>query len=449
MSKQFGTDGVRGEANQKLTPELAYTIGMALTAILRGAKEDGERPLILVGKDTRLSGDMLEGALAAGVCAQGGILMSLGIIPTPAVSALVRERGADAGVVISASHNPFYDNGIKIFGADGRKFADEKEEALEAMMAAGSYPPLAQREDIGRVSFCRGCGQEYLKRLKGFFPLDLRGYKLVVDTANGATSDYAPPLFRELGADVVALHCDYDGVNINDRCGSTKPAAMAAKVVETGADLGIAYDGDGDRLIMADHTGAIVDGDMAMALMAKYLKSEGELAKNRLVVTVMSNLGLKIAMKELGIDVSVTSVGDKNVMVEMDRSGAVLGGEQSGHLILSRFNPTGDGILSSLMVLKIMTETKQSLRDLAAVMTPLPQILHNITVRHLSAWEDNAAIAAAISKAELKLGENGRILVRPSGTEPLLRVMGEGRDEAELKATLQDIITVVRKELND
>lgn len=452
MSKQFGTDGVRGEANEKLTPSLAFTIGRALTSLLQAEKNaagNDQRPVILVGKDTRLSGDMLEGALAAGVCSQGGILKSLGIIPTPAVSALVREEKADAGVVISASHNPFYDNGIKIFGADGRKFADEKETAIEEMMAAQSYPPLAQKERIGKVVSYPNGGKAYIDRLKKFFPLSLSSLKIVVDTANGATSDYAPALFRDLGATVVDIFCDYDGVNINNGCGSTKPAAMAAKVKETGADLGIAYDGDGDRLIMADHTGQIVDGDMTMGLMAKYLKEKGELAKNRLVVTVMSNLGLKLAMEELDIALSVTAVGDKNVMVEMDQSGAILGGEQSGHLILSQYNPTGDGILSSLMVLKIMAETGRSLGDLAAVVKPLPQILHNITVDHGASWDQNAAVVNAVRCAETKLGANGRILIRPSGTEPLLRVMGEGSDKMELEGILQEIITVINEELHD
>lgn len=451
MSKQFGTDGVRGEANVKLTPDLAFAIGRALTALLQREKQAAgkeERPVILVGKDTRLSGDMLEGALAAGVCAQGGLLLSLGVIPTPAVSALVREEKADAGVVISASHNPFYDNGIKIFGGDGRKFADEKEAALEAMIAASNYPPLAQKERIGKVVPYPHGGEVYISRLKTFFPLSLFGLKLVVDTANGATSDYAPALLKDLGATVIDLFHDYDGVNINEGCGSTKPDVMAAKVKASGADLGIAYDGDGDRLIMADHQGEIVDGDMIMALMAKYLKEKGELAQNRLVVTVMSNLALKLAMGELDIELSVTSVGDKNVMVEMDQSGAVLGGEQSGHLILSRYNPTGDGILSSLMVLRIMTETKKTLQELSSIVKPLPQILHNITVEHGASWQQNSAIAAALNRAEAKLGAKGRILIRPSGTEPLLRVMGEGSDKGELETVLQELIAVIKEELH-
>lgn len=451
MSKQFGTDGVRGEANVKLTPDLAFAIGRALTAVLQKEKESEgkrERPVILVGKDTRLSGDMLEGALAAGVCAQGGLLLSLGIIPTPAVSALVREEKADAGVVISASHNPFYDNGIKIFGADGRKFADEKEAAIEAMMEAATYPPLAQKEKIGKLIPYPHGGEVYISRLKTFFPLSLSGLKLVVDTANGATSDYAPALFRDLGATVIDLFHDYDGVNINDGCGSTKPRVMAEKVKETGADLGIAYDGDGDRLIMADHTGQIVDGDMIMGFMAKYLKEKGELAKNRLVVTVMSNLGLKLAMGDLDIELSVTSVGDKNVMTEMDQNGAVIGGEQSGHLILSRYNPTGDGILSSLMVLRIMTETKKSLHELASIVKPLPQILHNITVAEGASWQHNPSVVEAVRCAEAKLGASGRILIRPSGTEPLLRVMGEGSDKTELEAVLQEVIKVIHQELH-
>jgi phosphoglucosamine mutase len=452
MIKQFGTDGVRGEANVKLTPDLAFDIGRALTAMLKAEKKesgDDKAPVIFVGKDTRLSCDMLESALAAGICTQGGILKTLGVIPTPAVSALVREEKAAAGVVISASHNPFYDNGIKIFGGDGRKLADEKETAIEEMMAASNYPPLAQKEQIGKVVAYPDGGKAYIDRLKRFFPLTLSRLKVVVDTANGATSDYAPALFRDLGATVIDIFHEYNGVNINDGCGSTKPAAMAAKVTEVGADLGIAYDGDGDRLIMADHTGDIVDGDRIMGLIAAYLKKKGELDSNLLVVTVMSNLGLKLAMQKLDINISVTSVGDKNVMVEMDQRGAILGGEQSGHLILSQYNPTGDGILSSLMVLKIMAETKKSLRELASMVKPLPQILHNITVENCASWQQNTAIVKAVHCAENKLGARGRILIRPSGTEPLLRVMGEGNDEVELENILQEIITVINEELHD
>lgn len=446
MKTQFGTDGVRGEANKKLTPALAYRIGMALTAIL---KKEIVRPVIAVGRDTRLSGDMLEGALAAGITAQGGIMERLGIIPTPAVSAYVRREKASAGIVISASHNPFWDNGIKIFGADGRKFPDDKEAAIEAMLNEDAFPVLAERGDLGFVRDCPRGGKDYIKQLKDYFPLDLSGYRLVVDTANGATSDYAPDLFRELGAEVIAMSTDYDGININENCGSTKPNAMAQKVKDVHGDIGIAYDGDGDRLILADHNGDIVDGDCTMALIAKYLKEKGKLAENRLVVTVMSNLGLKLAMRELGIELSETAVGDKHVMMEMDRSGAVLGGEQSGHLILSCYNPTGDGILSSLMVLKIIAEKGKSLKELASVMTPLPQILYNITVAHRDDWETNEAVQAAIKSAENKLSGTGRILIRPSGTEPLLRVMGEGADREELDEILKDILSVMEKELND
>ena len=446
MKKQFGTDGVRGEANEKLTPTLAYRIGAALAGIL---KKETARPVIAVGRDTRRSGDMLEGALAAGITARGGVMRRLGVIPTPAVSSYLRQHDLAAGIVISASHNPFYDNGIKIFGADGRKFPDDKENELEMVLAGEEPLALCHKEEIGWVEDHPEGAEEYLQRLQGFFPLDLSGYRLVVDTANGATSDYAPKLLRALGAEVIAMNCDYDGLNINKNCGSTKPDAMAAKVKAVSADLGIAYDGDGDRLIMADHTGAIVDGDMAMGLMAKYLKEKGELKENRLVVTVMSNLGLKLAMKGLDIDLSETAVGDKNVMVEMDRTGAVLGGEQSGHLILSQYNPTGDGILSSLMVLKIIAETGKSLKELAAVMTPLPQILYNITVSRRDDWTANEAVQAAIHKAEALLAGKGRILVRPSGTEPLLRVMGEGPDTAELDGILKDILAVMEKELND
>lgn len=446
MKKQFGTDGVRGEANEKLTPSLAYRIGTALTAILRQEKK---RPVIAVGRDTRLSGDMLEGALAAGITAQGGKMLRLGIIPTPAVSAYVRHIQADAGIVISASHNPYWDNGIKIFGADGKKFPDDKEAQIETILAENTAKELCHRDEIGWVEDCPEAASYYIQRLKTFFPLNLNGCCIVVDTANGATSDYAPALLRSFGAEVIAMNTGYDGVNINRNCGSTKPEAMSNKVLDVRADVGIAYDGDGDRLILADHCGNVIDGDQTMALLAKYLKEKGELAENRLVVTVMSNLGLKQAMEKLNIDISETAVGDKHVMVEMDRSGAVLGGEQSGHLILSRYNPTGDGILSSLMVLSVMAQTGKSLKALASVMTPLPQILYNITVSRRDEWSENEKVQAAIAKAESRLGNSGRILIRPSGTEPLLRVMGEGPDREELDRILKDILRVMEKELND
>ncbi len=445
MKKLFGTDGVRGEANKVLTPSLSFEIGAALALVL---KRQYSRPAILVGRDTRLSGSMIAGALMSGICAYGGENISLGIVPTPAVSNLIRDREAAAGIVISASHNPFQDNGIKIFGSDGRKIPDELEAEIERIVAEKDFPPLCTGSDIGNIVYDKFAGQEYVNKLKKNFPLDLSRFKLVVDCANGATSKFATDLLSSLGADVVPINKDYDGVNINENCGSTKPGTMKDTVWREVADLGIAYDGDGDRVILADGVGNIVDGDVIMAIIANYLKNKGQLTDNRLVVTVMSNLGLKIAMEKAGIDVSITAVGDKNVFAEMDKTEAAIGGEQSGHIILSRYSPTGDGMLTSLMILQIMLDTGESLAELSKIMTPLPQILENITLTQRGQWDENQAIKEAVARAEKILGENGRILIRPSGTEPLLRVMGEGPDEKELRCVIDDLVAVIKKELS-
>ncbi|MEG0998961.1 MAG: phosphoglucosamine mutase [Clostridiales bacterium] len=444
MKKLFGTDGVRGEANVVVTPLLSYEIGAALAMVLQ---QSIEKPTILVGRDTRLSGSMIAGSLMSGVCAFGGEVVSLGIVPTPAVSALVRERKAAAGIVISASHNPYYDNGIKIFGADGRKLPDEIEEKIEEIVLAKAFPALKTGKDIGHIVYDKFAGTEYVSRLKKFFPMDLSRFKLVVDCANGATSNFAAEMLRSMGADIVAINKDYDGININENCGSTKPASMKDTVWKEVADMGIAYDGDGDRVILADGVGNIVDGDIIMAIIAAYLKKNNKLANNRLVATVMSNLGLKIAMEKLDIDMSQTVVGDKYVITEMDKTGAVIGGEQSGHIILSQYNPTGDGMLTSLMILKIMLETGDSLAELSKIMKPLPQILKNVTVAKRDQWATNPKITAVVKKAETILGDNGRILIRPSGTEPLLRVMGEGPDVEELEKIIDELVEVISIEL--
>lgn len=444
MKKLFGTDGVRGEANKVVTPGLAFEIGAALALVLKKQKD---KPVVLVGRDTRLSGSMIAGSIMSGVCAYGGEIVSLGIVPTPAVSTLVRDREAAAGIVISASHNPFQDNGIKIFGSDGRKLPDETEAEIEKIVNEKAFPQLCTGEDIGNIIYDKYAGEEYVNRLKKHFPLDLSRFKLVVDCANGATSDYAADMLISLGADVISINKDYDGININENCGSTKPATMKETVWKEVADMGIAYDGDGDRVILADGVGNIVDGDGIMAIIANYLKNKGELSNNRLVVTVMSNLGLKIAMEQAGIDLSITPVGDKSVSEEMDRTDAAVGGEQSGHIILSKYTPTGDGMLTSLMILQIMLDTGDSLAELSKVMTPLPQVLENVTVAKRDQWCDNTTIKEAIAKAEEILGDKGRILIRPSGTEPLLRVMGEGPDAEELEKIIQQLVAVIKEEL--
>lgn len=445
MTKYFGTDGIRGEANVLLTPTLAYQTGLALSQILR---EEGQKnPRVLVGRDPRRSGPMLESALASGICAGGGEVQLLGIIPTPAVSYLVRQEKAAAGVVISASHNAYYDNGIKIFGADGRKLAESLERRLETWLTAEEAIPLALREEIGTID-CRQEGAKlYCDHLYRCFPLTLTGRKFVVDMAHGATAGYADALLRELGAEVVALHGEPDGVRINEQCGSTKPQRMAAAVPATGAEAGIAYDGDGDRLIMADAAGTIVDGDQLLGIIARHLLTKGELSPPRLVVTVMSNLGLRRAMASAGIALSTTAVGDKYVMAEMDRSGAIVGGEQSGHIILSQYNPTGDGVLTSLMILHIMTETRRSLRELAAAIPLLPQQTVNIRVKRREEWRENEAVQAAIAAARQTLGGEETVLVRPSGTEPLLRVTGQGPDDEILNATMHTLVETIKEAL--
>ena len=444
MKKLFGTDGVRGEANKVVTPSLAFEIGAALALVLQ---EKQPKPTVLVGRDTRLSGSMIAGAIMAGVCAYGGEIVSLGIVPTPAVSTLVRDRDAAAGIVISASHNPFQDNGIKIFGSDGRKLSDDLEAKIEQIVMEKRLPELCTGADIGHIVYDKYAGAEYINRLKKHFPIDLSRFKLVVDCANGATSDFAVEMLTSLGADVIAINKDYDGININENCGSTQPDTMKDTVWREVADMGIAYDGDGDRVILADGVGNIVDGDCIMAIIAHYLKSKGQLADNRLVVTVMSNLGLKLAMEKAGIDMSITAVGDKNVFTEMDKTGAAIGGEQSGHIILSQYTPTGDGMLTSLMILQIMLDTGESLAELSKIMTQLPQVLVNVTVAQREQWSTNQQVQAAVAKAEAALGANGRILIRPSGTEPLLRVMGEGPDAASLKQIIDELVAVIKKEL--
>lgn len=444
MTKLFGTDGVRGEVNQLLTAKLAYAIGADFTHIL---KEAHTNPKIFVGRDTRLSGPMLAAALFAGISNTGGDVYDLGIIPTPAVSALVRGEKAQAGIVISASHNPFYDNGIKIFGADGKKLADTMEERLEAMLTENIEPPGAVRENIGRILPYPHGAELYLRHMKERFPLNLAGMKIVLDTANGATSDYAESLLNEMGANVFPLSKAYDGININEECGSTKPNAMLSAVKKLGADIGIAYDGDGDRLILGDENGRLVDGDQIMAIIADHFKKQGLLEQNTLVVTVMSNLGLRLAMQERDIHIEETPVGDKYVMRKMEECGAIIGGEQSGHIILSRFNPTGDGMLSSLVILDIMTKTGKTLGQLAEIMQPLPQILQNIGLTDREGWQENDRILQAISVAENRLAGTGRLLVRLSGTEPLLRIMGEAKDKVELESVINELAEIIQEEV--
>jgi phosphoglucosamine mutase len=444
MGKLFGTDGVRGTANKDLGPELAFKLGRAGAFVLARNKK---RPKILIGKDTRLSGDMLESALAAGICSVGADVISLGIIPTPGVAYLTRELGADAGVVISASHNPMEDNGIKFFAGNGFKLPDELEDEIENIIISKKELPSPTGPDVGKVTYLADALERYATYLKEQAGTNLKGKKIVVDCANGAAFSLAPKVFADLGAEVIPHFNQPDGININAGCGSTHPEKLMELVKEYGAHLGIAHDGDADRMLAVDEKGRLIDGDMIMVICALYLKSKGELPGNSIVVTVMSNLGLHIALKERGIEVLQTKVGDRYVLEKMLETGTVLGGEQSGHIIFSRLNTTGDGVATALQLLKVMTETGQPLSQLADQMVQLPQVLMNVRVKDKLGLENNIPIKEAIERVERTLGSGGRVLVRTSGTEPLVRVMAEGPDAAQLKELVQSIVDVVIKEL--
>jgi phosphoglucosamine mutase len=444
MGKLFGTDGVRGTANKDLGPELAFKLGRAGAFVLARNKK---RPKILIGKDTRLSGDMLESALTAGICSVGADVISLGIIPTPGVAYLTRELGADAGVVISASHNPMEDNGIKFFAGNGFKLPDELEDEIEDIIISKQELPSPTGPDVGKVTYLADALDRYAAYLKEHAGINLKGKRIVVDCANGAAYSLAPKVLADLGAEVIPCFNQPDGVNINAGCGSTHPEKLMALVKEYNGDLGIAHDGDADRMLAVDEKGRLIDGDMIMVICALYLKAKGELPDNRVVVTVMSNLGLHIALKERGIEVLQTKVGDRYVLEKMLETGTVLGGEQSGHIIFSRLNTTGDGVATALQLLKVMTETGQPLSQLADQMVQLPQVLMNVRVKDKLGLENNIPIKEAIERVERTLGSGGRVLVRTSGTEPLVRVMAEGPDAAQLKELVQSIVDVVIKEL--
>ncbi|MDD4753448.1 MAG: phosphoglucosamine mutase, partial [Desulfitobacteriaceae bacterium] len=425
-------------------PELAFNLGRAGAFVLA---RDKKRPKILIGKDTRLSGDMLESALAAGICSVGADVICLGVIPTPGVAYLTRELGADAGVVISASHNPMEDNGIKFFAGNGFKLPDELEDEIENIIISKRELPSPTGPDVGKVAYLADALERYASYLKEQVGTNLKGKKIVVDCANGAAFSLAPKVLADLGAEMIPCFNQPDGTNINAGCGSTHPEKLMELVKEYGADLGIAHDGDADRMLAVDEKGRLIDGDMIMVICALYLRSKGELPGNRLVVTVMSNLGLHIALKEKGIEILQTKVGDRYVLEKMLETGAVLGGEQSGHIIFSQFNTTGDGVATALQLLKVMTETGQPLSQLADQMVRLPQVLVNVRVKDKSALENNIPIEEAVERVERTLGSGGRVLIRTSGTEPLVRVMAEGPDAAKLKELVQSVVDVVIKEL--
>lgn len=447
MGKYFGTDGIRGRASVQFPPLFVFKLGIAAAHVLSKEVAD-RRPLILIGKDTRISGDFLESALAAGMAAGGCDIMLLGVIPTPGVAALTRLLQADAAAVISASHNPYYDNGIKFFTADGYKLPDELEEQIEQLIDSyGDQLPFATDDKLGRISSYQNAAGEYAAWLQEEQAPNLLGLKIVVDTANGAASAIAGPLFESLGAAVVCMANEPDGCNINLNCGSTHLDALCQRVLSERADIGLAFDGDADRILAVDENGQEVDGDHLLAILATDMKQKGELAANELVVTQMSNMGLKLAMEKLGVQVAETKVGDRYVLERMLESGAVIGGEQSGHIILSRYNTTGDGLAAALRLLTVVQEHDQPLSQLAQVMHKMPQHMLNPTVKDKESWRDDAEIMDLIAVSELRLAGRGRILVRPSGTEPKIRVMAEGEDAATIRAIVEEIADLISKKM--
>ena len=450
MSKRlFGTDGVRGVANlEPMTAETALKLGRAIAYV--ALSQAGKRHRILVGKDTRISGYMLETALSAGICSMGADVLLVGPIPTPGIAFLTTNMRCDAGVVISASHNPFQDNGIKFFSRDGFKLSDETEDKIEEMIFSNYIEEVRPTaEKVGKISRIEDALGRYVVFVKNTFPRDmiLDGLSMVLDCANGATYRAAPLVFQELGAEVKALGVHPNGENINHECGSLHPEIMCAEVRRTGANLGVALDGDGDRVIFADEHGNEVDGDQIMGLIAWDLMKRGELQKSTLVATVMSNVGLEIAMKEMGGSLVRTPVGDRYVVERMRKDGFNFGGEQSGHLIFLDRNTSGDGILSALQVLRVMRDTGKPLSELAARVKKYPQILKNIEVAEKRELNEVPAVQKIIDECSDRLKDRGRLLVRYSGTQSICRVMAEGVDEEEVKLVVNMVADAISKNL--
>jgi len=448
MRKYFGTDGVRGVANTELTCDLAYKLGRAGGYVLAKGKE---KVKVIVGKDTRISGDMLESALIAGLMSVGCDVITVGVIPTPGVAYLTKKYEADCGVVISASHNPVEYNGIKFFNKEGYKLDDaiefEIEEYIDDIEKVEYYPTASK---VGKKVYKHDAQRDYIEYLKSIVNVDFKGLKVVLDCANGAAYTVAPKVFEELGANVITINSEPDGNNINDNCGSTHPDKLQEAVLAHKANLGLAYDGDADRLIAVDENGNIVDGDHIMILSAIHLKKKNELAQNTLVVTVMSNIGLTIAAKENGINLATTAVGDRYVLEEMKKTGYNLGGEQSGHMIFLDYNTTGDGVLSSLILAKIVLEENKSLSELASVMTQYPQVLVNARIKNenKNRYMEYPDIKSEIEKIEELLEGCGRVLIRPSGTEPLVRVMLEGKEEGQIKELATNLANLIQEKLS-
>lgn len=446
MARLFGTDGVRGEANLELTPELAYRLGRAATLFFG---ENADNPMILIGRDTRISGQMFEAALAAGISSAGGKVILAGVIPTPAIAYLAKKMGAQAGIVISASHNPFHDNGIKFFGGNGYKLPDEVEDQLEMLVHSLEdedklYRATAQQ--IGTIEYRHDLVKEYIDFVSATTDQRFEGMKVVLDCANGAAYEAMPTILRRLGAEVILISAKPNGVNINAGCGSTHLDVLQKTVLEHKADFGIAHDGDADRCLCVDEKGNIIDGDRILVMCALEMMQRGALKANTVVSTVMANIGFHQAIKAAGGRVEVTGVGDRYVLENMLEHGYKLGGEQSGHIIFTDFSTTGDGLITGLQVLSSVKRSGKKASALSELMTSYPQLLVNIRVASKDGWEENAAIKEAIAKGDAELGETGRILVRASGTEPLIRVMAEGPDQAQLDEICHRIAAVVKAE---
>lgn len=449
MGRLFGTDGIRGAANKyPLTAEAITNIGRALASIFGGSNG---RAKIIIGKDTRESGDMIEDALAAGICSAGGDASLAGVLPTPAVANLTSSTDASAGIVISASHNPFYDNGIKIFDADGGKLADQKEDEIEHRVLKQNFAIANDKssEGPGNVEILKDAPARYLSFLKDTLrdKTFLNGLKIILDCSNGATYAVAPKLFNDLGAQVEAISVSPNGKNINANCGSEHPAVLIDTVLKKKANIGLAFDGDGDRMIAVDEKGQVITGDRILAICARTLKRKGLLRNNVVVSTVMSNLGLRLALKDLGIEHLMTQVGDRYVLEQMNASGAVIGGEDSGHIIFLDQHTTGDGMLSAIRLIQTMHDEDMTLSELSQVMVVFPQVLLNIEVTRKPAIESIVPIMDSIRSVEKNLGEKGRVLVRYSGTQPLCRVMVEGPDRDETQQYCQQIADIVKTTL--
>lgn len=445
MGRLFGTDGVRGVANEELTPTLAMELGQAGAYVL--TRENEHKPTIMVGCDTRISGDMLANALMAGACSVGANVVYVGVVPTPAVAYLTRKYKVDAGVVISASHNPVEFNGIKFFDGNGYKLPDDLEDEIEELIKSGMEGvKFPTGSSVGKIKYRTDAREEYINHAMKAIPVSLEGKKIVVDCAEGAAFYTSVEALKELGASVVAIHNNPDGTNINANCGSTHMEELMARVVYEGADIGLAFDGDADRLLAVDEKGQRVDGDQIMAIVGNHMKNQGILKDNTIVATVMSNLGFFLMGKAHGINIEQTKVGDRYVLERMKEIGANLGGEQSGHIIFLDENTTGDGLLSALHLLQVLVETGKTLSELSSIMEVLPQALVNARVPNhkKESYMEYPEIAEAIEELSGKFAGEGRVLIRPSGTEPLVRVMIEGKDQEQIEREARNLAELIQ-----